>query len=108
MSDFIKACTLSDIQEDTGICVLVEGKQVALFRPRNNDTIYALGNFDPIGKANVLSRGLISEVKSKMTVASPLYKQHYCLDDGVCLEDDTVRVETYEVSVKDNDILVRV
>jgi len=30
-------------------------------------------------------------------VASPLYKQHFSLRSGVCLEDDSVRVKTYPV-----------
>lgn len=106
MSEFIKVCNLKDIDPDTGVCALVNGKQVAVFRPAASDSLYALGNFDPIGKANVLSRGLIADVKGYLTVASPLYKQHYVLESGKCLEDETVSVPTYTVKVENAQVWV--
>jgi len=106
MSEFTDVCAVSDIDLDTGVCALVNGKQVAIFRPAATGTFFAVGNFDPIGEANVLSRGLISEIKGQLTVASPLYKQHYVLESGACLEDDTVSIPTYTVKVEKNRILV--
>ena len=108
MSDFIDVCALSDINLDTGVCALVNGQQVAIFRPAAGGELFAVGNFDPIGKANVLSRGLISDVKGHLTVASPLYKQHFRLDTGECLEDETVRIATYQTKIENNRILVAV
>lgn len=108
MSNFIDVCALDDINLDTGVCALVADQQVAIFRPAASDTVFAIQNFDPIGKANVLSRGLISDVKGHLTVASPLYKQHYCLDSGECLEDETVRVATYQTKIENNRVLVAV
>lgn len=108
MSNFIDVCALDDINLDTGVCALVNEQQVAIFRPAATGSVYAIQNYDPIGKANVLSRGLISDVKGHLTVASPLYKQHYCLDSGECLEDETVRVTTYQTKVENNRVLVAV
>lgn len=106
MSEFIKVCQLKDIEPDTGVCALVNGKQIALFRPVATGAVYAIGNYDPIGKANVLSRGLTADVKGYLTVASPLYKQHYVLESGKCLEDETVSVPTYPVKVENEQVWV--
>jgi len=108
MSNFIDVCALDDINLDTGVCALVEDQQVAIFRPAASDQVFAINNFDPIGKANVLSRGLISDIKGHLTVASPLYKQHYVLSTGECLEDETVRLRTYQTKIENNRVLVAV
>ncbi len=106
MSEFTDVCALTDIDLDTGVCALVNGKQVAIFRPATGDTLFAVGNFDPIGEANVLSRGLISDIKGQLTVASPLYKQHYVLENGKCLEDDNVCIPTFKVKIEEERVLV--
>ncbi|GAA6135016.1 nitrite reductase small subunit NirD [Oceaniserpentilla sp. 4NH20-0058] len=108
MSNYIDVCALNDINLDTGVCALINDQQVAIFRPAASGTVFAISNFDPIGKANVLSRGLISDIKGRLTVASPLYKQHYCLDTGECLEDETVSVTAYPTKVEGNRVLVAV
>ena len=94
---WIKVCELSDIAPDTGVCALVNNHQIAIFRQATTDRLFAIDNFDPIGQANVLSRGLTAQLSGKNVVASPLYKQHYCLETGACLEDDSVSVDVYQV-----------
>ena len=100
MTTWVSVCNLSDIDPDTGVCALLNGEQVALFRWGNSDTVYAINNFDPFGKANVLSRGLIGSVGERPVVASPLYKQHFDLITGECLEDATQSVKIYPVKVE--------
>jgi len=106
MSEFTDVCALGDIDLDTGVCALVNGQQVAIFRPAAGGVLFAVGNFDPIGEANVLSRGLICDIKGQLTVASPLYKQHYVLASGKCLEDDSVSIPTFKVKVEGKRVLV--
>jgi nitrite reductase (NADH) small subunit len=89
-------CQSEDIVPGTGVCALVGGKQVAIFRTLKERALYALDNYDPIGKANVLSRGIQGSVGEQLVVASPLYKQHFVLGTGECLEDD-VSVPVYQV-----------
>jgi nitrite reductase (NADH) small subunit len=108
MSNFIDVCALDDINLDTGVCALVNEQQVAIFRPADCEQVFAISNYDPIGKANVLSRGIISDVKGHLTVASPLYKQHFCLDTGECLEDETVHVTSYQTKIENNRVFVAV
>ena len=90
-------CALEDIAPNTGVCALVDGKQVAIFRIEKEERLYAIDNYDPLGKANVLSRGLIAQLGRSVNVTSPLYKHHYDLDSGICQEDESVRVPTYNV-----------
>lgn len=108
MKNFIEVCALNDINLDTGVCALVNDQQVAIFRPASSQQVFAINNYDPIGKASVLSRGIICDVSGKLTVASPLYKQHYCLDNGECLEDETVQVPAYQAKIENDRVWVAV
>jgi len=101
-----RICDLNDIAPDTGVCALVAGQQVAVFRQASTDRLFAVGNYDPVGDANVLSRGLLAQLGDKFTVASPLYKQHYCLSSGVCLENSELSIPVYEVHSRDGVVEV--
>jgi nitrite reductase (NADH) small subunit len=93
-------CRQSELVEDSGINALIDGQQVALFYvTKPQPKVYAIGNWDPIGKANVLSRGIMCDIDGRITVASPLYKQHFDLTTGQCLEDDNVSVPIYDASI---------
>ncbi|NQZ92023.1 MAG: nitrite reductase small subunit NirD [Moritella sp.] len=99
MSKWINVCQLNDITPKTGVCALINGKQVAIFRPRDNDELFAIDNMDPFAKSNVLSRGIICEHDEQLWVASPLKKQRFNLTTGQCLENDLVSLATYKVRV---------
>ncbi|WP_317930505.1 nitrite reductase small subunit NirD [Halioxenophilus sp. WMMB6] len=105
MSNWTAVCDLNDLTPNTGLCALVEGRQVAIFR-QGSERLFAVGNFDPIGGANVLSRGLLAQLGDNITVASPLYKQHYRLTDGQCLEDENVRIPVYRVRLEGSRVQV--
>lgn len=99
--------SLSELQEHSGACVLIDDVQVAVFYlPRETPPVYALHNWDPIGKANVLYRGIVGDIDGELVVASPLYKQHYSLATGRCLEDDAVSVPSYEISLDGDSVTV--
>ncbi len=102
MSNWINVCELNDITPATGVCALVKGKQVAIFRPYDNEALFAIDNMDPFAKANVLSRGLICEHGGEFWVASPLKKQRFNLVTGQCMENELVSVATYDVRVNDS------
>ncbi|WP_017445845.1 nitrite reductase small subunit NirD [Gayadomonas joobiniege] len=101
-------CKLNDLVPGTGVCALHNGEQVALFRPANDSQVYAISNYDPIGKANVLSRGITGDIKGKLVVASPLYKQHFELTSGECLEEPEIKLATYQVKVEGDKVLLAV
>ena len=95
-------CRFDDIVPDTGVCALVGGEQVAIFRVE--DSVYAVGNRDPFSGANVLSRGIVGDLKGVLVVASPVYKQHFSLTSGQCLEDPTVSISVFRVRL-DGDVV---
>lgn len=97
--DWVEVCLFEDLVPWYGSCALVEGRQVAIFRIGGDDELYALDNYDPIGKANVLSRGIVGDIEGELCVASPLYKQHFSLKTGRCLEQAEHRVSTYAIRV---------
>jgi nitrite reductase (NADH) small subunit len=97
-------CALDDIVPGTGVCALVDGRQVAIVRTA--EALYAIGNFDPFSKAFVLSRGIVGDRGGVPKIASPIYKQSFDLRTGRCLDDPRVHVPTYEVRVERGRILV--
>ena len=107
MSEWNQVCELNKVYPATGICALIEGKQVAIFRPSEEESCFAMDNMDPFEHANVLSRGIICEHQNKLWVASPLKKQRFNLVDGSCLEDEGVSVTTYKTRVVEGIIEVQ-
>ena len=108
-------CQLQDILPETGVCALIEGKQIAIFRTKQDD-LFALDNFDPFSQANVLSRGLIGGTtitsdtgvdESVLYVASPIYKQRFNLATGQCLDDEHVTLNTYPIELQDCNIIIK-
>ncbi|MFD5797559.1 nitrite reductase small subunit NirD [Streptomyces diastatochromogenes] len=90
-------CDLSRLLPGRGVAALLpDGRQVALFRDRHG-RLYGIDNRDPFGGAAVLSRGLTGTHQGRPFVASPLLKQRFDLETGQCLDDESVRVATYEV-----------
>lgn len=94
VSDWVAVCRVADIVPNTGVCALVAGQQVAVFR-LDDDSVHAIGNHDPFSRANVLSRGIVGDLKGELVVASPVYKQHFSLASGLCLEDPGVSVPVF-------------
>ena len=97
--DWTAACTLSRLQPLRGVAVLLpSGAQVALFRLAD-DSIRAVGNIDPIGRAAVLSRGIVGDRGGFPVVQSPLKKQAFNLLDGRCLDAPGVSIPVYDTRI---------
>jgi NAD(P)H-dependent nitrite reductase small subunit len=90
-------CAVEDLVDGTGVCALVGGRQIAMFLVEGK--VYALDNFDPGSRANVLSRGLTGDLQNERVVASPIYKHHFSLTTGRCLEDPTFSVAAYATRI---------
>ena len=92
---WVDICNLDDILPSMGRCALFNDQQVAIFRIIDQTGIeqfYAIDNYCPFSKSNTLSRGLTGNITGKTVVASPLYKQHFDLETGCCLEDESVNL----------------
>jgi nitrite reductase (NADH) small subunit len=96
---WVDVCALDDILPNTGVCALLGGKQVAIFRV-GEGAVHALSNFDPFSKAFVLSRGIVGDRNGVPKVASPIFKQSFDLLSGRCLDDATVSVGVYPVRLR--------
>lgn len=104
-SRWLHICALDDMYPDTGVCALIEGQQVAVFRIHNG--VHAIGNRDPISGVNVLSRGIVGDLGGELVVASPLYKQHFSLITGRCLEEPEHAVPVYLARIHEGQVWVR-
>jgi nitrite reductase (NADH) small subunit len=121
-------CTRADLVEFSGVAAWVETiegpVQVALIYlpsapnspqpagpntpalPNQEQELYALDHRDPFSGANVIARGIVGDLKGEPVVASPIYKQHFRLADGQCLEDDAAKLRTWEVSFKGDEVWI--
>lgn len=106
MSHFIEICSIDKLVKGAGIAALVGDIQIALYYI--NGQVYALNNYDPIGKAYVMSRGLIGDLKGHLMVASPLQKQHYDLQTGQCLDVEGVTIPVYQTKLENGTVYVNI
>lgn len=88
-------CDSSDLLPFIGVRALLGDEQVAVFRV--NEKLFAVSAIDPFTKAAVLARGIVGDLREQIVVASPVYKQHFNLETGVCLEDSSVKVKVFRV-----------
>ena len=51
---------------------------------------------------------MIGDIGGVPMVASPLYKQHFNLQTGVCFEDASVNIEVYDIRIDNDRVLVNV
>ena len=99
-------CSEQDLVINSGVVVWLDGAQVALFYlpDAQGKTLYAIDNHDPKSGANVIGRGLIADIKGELVVASPIYKQHFRLEDGTCLEYPQQRLRVWPVRLSRGDV----
>ena len=98
--NWVAICPLNDIVPDTGVCALLGGRHVAVFRVGDaSPKIFAIDNVDPNAGASVLSRGLVGSIGKRIVVASPIYKQHFDLASGECIEAPEHSVATWPARV---------
>jgi nitrite reductase (NADH) small subunit len=98
-------CALEDLSPCVGARALLGDRQIALFRT-DDKTVYAIGAYDPCSDAAVLSRGIVGDIKGEPVVASPIYKHHYSLKTGRCLEKPSLGVPVYRVRIQDGQVQV--
>lgn len=108
--DWTAVCALDDLALDRGVCALVDGAPVAVFRCAPGGELFAIGNHDPYCDASVLSRGLVGTLVTDdiviTYVASPMRKHRFDLRSGRALDDPTVSVGTW--AIRDHDGTIEV
>lgn len=107
LADWRAVCSLDEIVPDTGVCALLGGRQIAVFRVGDLDPrVFAIDNYDPNAQAAVLSRGLVGSIGERVVVASPIYKQHFDLASGECLEAPAHSVTSYPARIDGGTVWV--
>jgi nitrite reductase (NADH) small subunit len=105
-TQWIAVCPLERIAINTGVCALVNDRQIAIFRVGDGTQVYAISNYDPFSKAHVLSRGIVGDRNGIPKVASPVYKHNFSLITGECLDDPTVTVPKFFVQIVEGQVQV--
>jgi nitrite reductase (NADH) small subunit len=101
-------CDVDQIVPNTGVCALLQGQQVAVFHLHDGSEprVFAIGNYDPNSEASVLSRGLVGNLGERIVVASPIYKHHFDLQTGECLEAPEHSVPTWPARIEGGKVWV--
>lgn len=98
-------CSAADLVANSGVVALAGSEQVALFYlPDTEQKVFAIGNRDPKSGANVIGRGIIGHLGGDLVIASPLYKQHYRLKDGSCLEYPEQQLPVWPVRLRGESV----
>ncbi|MCW4148785.1 nitrite reductase small subunit NirD [Halomonas sp. 18H] len=106
-----KVCTRADLVAFSGVAAWLKtpdgAAQVAIFYlPDQGNELFALDHHDPFSNANVIARGIVGDLEGAAVVASPIYKQHFRLEDGQCLEDEDVKLRTWKVEFKGEEVWI--
>ena len=104
--EWLEICALDDITPNTGVGALIENQQIALFRVGHEKRVYALSNQDPFSKAFVMSRGILGDLQGERVVASPIYKQHFSLATGRCLEDKDQKLLVFPSKIENGKVWI--
>lgn len=98
------ACRYDFLIPNRGVGVLLrDGSQVALFR-LDDGALHAVGNIDPFCGAAVMSRGIVGDRDGRSIVQSPIKKQAFALDDGVCLDHPDITLPVYPTRVTEGHV----
>jgi nitrite reductase (NADH) small subunit len=104
-----RVCACNDLVANSGVVAWLDGVQIALFYlpdEQGSGRVFALDNRDPRSGANVIGRGLVGSLLGKLVVAAPLYKQHFGLEDGVCIEMPEERLRVWPARLRGDDVEV--
>ncbi|MBS3803580.1 MAG: nitrite reductase small subunit NirD [Oleiphilaceae bacterium] len=98
-----------DLVPGSGVGARLGKCQIALFWiPDMDDRVFAINNYCPFSGVHILARGIVGDVEGEPVVATPLYKQHFSLIDGRCIEHDDVAVDAWEARFEGDEVQVQV
>lgn len=104
-------CRREALVAESGVVAWFAGAQIALFylpHAEQGERVYAVHNCDPQSGVNVIGRGMLGQLGGTLVVASPLYKQHFRLEDGQCLEKPEQRLQVWPVRLNGDHVEILV
>ena len=93
---WVTVCKQGDLIPGRGVAALINNHQYALFLT-NQGELFAIDNRDPFCDANVMARGIIGDRNGEPKVASPMLKQTFSLQTGICFEDPSITIPTHQI-----------
>lgn len=98
-------CQHADLVANSGVVARLGDEQVALFYlPETEQQLFAIDNRDPKSGVHVIGRGLLGQLAGELVIASPLYKQHFRLRDGACLEYPEQQLKVWPVRLRGQQV----
>lgn len=101
-----EACETNHIPEDGGACVLLNGRQIAVFNFTRRGEWYATDNECPHRQQMALSRGMIGSQGEEPKVACPFHKKTFSLKTGTCLNDEGYEINTFPIKAVDGIVYI--
>lgn len=98
-------CAADRLIADRPVCALIDGSSVGVVRTSFGE-LFAFSSIDPFSSANVLWRGIVGSIGDAPTISSPMYKQRFSLESGVCLDDPSKRIDV--LAVRERDALIEI
>ena len=97
----------TDLVPGAGVGARFGDHQVAVFYiPELDPPLLAVDNYCPISGVNIIARGIVGDINGEPVVATPLYKKHFSLWDGRCLEDASYSLRPYAVRLDADQLQV--
>jgi nitrite reductase (NADH) small subunit len=101
-----KAIAVTEVQENGGACVIINGHQVAVFNFSKRNEWYATQNLCPHKMQMILSRGMIGDKSGEPKVACPFHKKNFSLKTGECISGDEYKIDVYPVKIENNFVYI--
>ncbi|QDT02655.1 Assimilatory nitrite reductase [NAD(P)H] small subunit [Rubripirellula lacrimiformis] len=100
VSEFEVVGKVADFEDNVGQAVPVDGRMVAVFR--KGDQWYAIDDLCPHMGAS-LAEGHVED----HSVTCPWHAWRFCIKDGTWEDNPRVKVDSFEVKIDGDDVLVR-
>jgi nitrite reductase (NADH) large subunit len=95
------------VPNDGGATFQYGRHQIAVFNFSHRKEWYACQNLCPHKQEMVLSRGLLGDTAGIPKVTCPMHKKSFSLQDGKSLNDEIYSIQTFEVKLEGDDLLVK-
>lgn len=105
-SSWVSAGAVKDFPKEGGACVKYHDHQVAVFQFESRGEWYATQNMCPHKYDMVLSRGLTGCEGETPKVACPQHKKTFSLETGESLNDDSLKIQTYQTRIHEGQVMV--
>lgn len=105
--EWVKLGSAVMVPKDGGATFRFGRHQIAIFNFASRNEWYACQNLCPHKQEMVLSRGITGDTAGIPKITCPMHKKSFSLQDGRGLGDDIYSIQTFEVKVEGDDLLVK-